>query len=926
VINASGGTQSIVIRGVGPTTGVTIAKGESATVAWNGSDFVKVGSSGGAITFTDLTVTGNTILGDAAADTLTVNATSTFASPVNFQGQVKLPSTGRSAAAALTPTNPAFLYGVASTYTDTTSSGTLASVASFYGFAQPTLSTSNVTTYTTAATLYIANAPATAGSATITNPYALYVAAGNTYLGDSMVLGSSSADTATVNATITSNLLFTDNTYDIGAAAATRPRSIFLSSSATVDSQVAFGRPGVVRGYAGFYPSTGFAWWYIRNDNAGGLEFSTGASVGTDVALTLGPLGSTSTLKSNLIFSPDNTYDIGASGATRPRTVWAGSAVVTPYVSTTNGQRIYRGGNSGSGGYRWWKIGTWVPNADSNMAEITMYGAVGYSAGQPIEGKTTILLRRNNASVSVGTWSYTGAVGSTGPTGAVINSSTGDVYLLLGNFFQLQATAIYCDSDGWTTSYVDTGSGTQPVSTTALVNQQMFGNSGTISVDYANGYVSIGTTSFNTARKLYVYGGDLLVEKPSGNVGIGVYSQGGSGRAYYMTSDTQGFWQLYDDSAAANRITVTSGGLVGISATPNTWQGSISVLQLGGQATWSYGGGTNSVFGVNRYFNSGEKFISASGYATYHEQSGGYHNFGISSAASGGAGSAITWTYPLSLQPGGGVLMPGGSTSIPGVQAGYVLDVRGNVIAQKASGNVSFVASASNANAAMNAYEGFGVEFNTDSSYTSYAWAAGGARKMYLIANDSGTYSLGLGNVSNPQAYTANGSRCAIVTQQPIVSNDTVFSRIQSRGYIVQDTGGSTQWVKFGTYNTSQGGYMCRLRVTGHVGFNASPGQLGMVEIQFSTSNNSASQAGSTGNFYGSVLGYRTGPGNVVITIRVVQVTTDTYQIWGYIPNYSNGSYYEVSFSDGTSWTHDGTVGTPSGNYIDVTPYTITYT
>jgi hypothetical protein len=119
---------------------------------------------------------------------------------------------------------------------------------------------------------------------------------------------------------------------------------------------------------------------------------------------------------------------------------------------------------------------------------------------------------------------------------------------------------------------------------------------------------------------------------------------------------------------------------------------------------------------------------------------------------------------------------------------------------------------------------------------------------------------------------------------------------------------------------------MCRLRVTGHVGFNASPGQLGMVEIQFSTSNNSASQAGSTGNFYGSVLGYRTGPGNVVITIRVVQVTTDTYQIWGYIPNYSNGSYYEVSFSDGTSWTHDGTVGTPSGNYIDVTPYTITYT
>lgn len=198
VINASGGTQSIVIRGAGPTTGVTIAKGESAMVAWNGSDFVKVSSSGGALTLTDLTVTGNTILGDAAADTLTVNATSTFASPVNFQGQVKLPSTGRSAAAALSPTNPAFMYGVASTYTDTTSSGTLSPVGAFYALSQPTLSTSNVTTYTTAATLYIANAPAAGGSATITNPYALYVASGNSIFSTSVTIGFG-ANSATLN-------------------------------------------------------------------------------------------------------------------------------------------------------------------------------------------------------------------------------------------------------------------------------------------------------------------------------------------------------------------------------------------------------------------------------------------------------------------------------------------------------------------------------------------------------------------------------------------------------------------------------------------------------------------------------------------------------------------------------------------------------
>jgi hypothetical protein len=217
VINASGGTQSIVIRGAGPTTGVTIVKGESATVAWNGSDFVKVSTSGGGLSLTDLTVTGNTTLGDAAADTLTVNATSTFNAPVSFAGLVRLPSTGRSAAAALTVTAPAFLYGVASTYTDTTSSGTIAAMAPFYSVAQPTLSTSNVTTYTNAATLYIANAPAAGGSATITNPYALYSAAGANYFGgnatfaSNVTLGDASGDTLTINGTavsIPNNLAF----------------------------------------------------------------------------------------------------------------------------------------------------------------------------------------------------------------------------------------------------------------------------------------------------------------------------------------------------------------------------------------------------------------------------------------------------------------------------------------------------------------------------------------------------------------------------------------------------------------------------------------------------------------------------------------------------------------------------------------------
>lgn len=43
VINA--GTGSIVIRGAGPTTGVTVSSGTKALVAWNGSDFINISSS-----------------------------------------------------------------------------------------------------------------------------------------------------------------------------------------------------------------------------------------------------------------------------------------------------------------------------------------------------------------------------------------------------------------------------------------------------------------------------------------------------------------------------------------------------------------------------------------------------------------------------------------------------------------------------------------------------------------------------------------------------------------------------------------------------------------------------------------------------------------------------------------------------------------
>ena len=100
VINA--GTGSIVIRGAGPTTGVTVAAGDRALVAWSGSDFVRVGASaGGSNTQVQFNNAGN-LAGSANltfdGTTLTANdvidSSLTANKPVFTNGSKNLVSTG----------------------------------------------------------------------------------------------------------------------------------------------------------------------------------------------------------------------------------------------------------------------------------------------------------------------------------------------------------------------------------------------------------------------------------------------------------------------------------------------------------------------------------------------------------------------------------------------------------------------------------------------------------------------------------------------------------------------------------------------------------------------------------------------------------------------------------------------------------------
>ena len=105
VINATSTSQSVKIVGVGPTSGVTIASGEKAIIAWNGSDFVKIS--------TTVTVT------SFSAGTTGLTPSTATTGAVTLAGTLAIANGGTNATA--TPTAGGVPYGTGTAYAFTAS-------------------------------------------------------------------------------------------------------------------------------------------------------------------------------------------------------------------------------------------------------------------------------------------------------------------------------------------------------------------------------------------------------------------------------------------------------------------------------------------------------------------------------------------------------------------------------------------------------------------------------------------------------------------------------------------------------------------------------------------------------------------------------------------------------------------------------------
>ena len=207
---------------------------------------------------------------------------------------------------------------------------------------------------------------------------------GNQDFQGNLVVGSASTDTVTVNATITSNLIFTDATYDIGASGATRPRDFFLSRNATVGGTLLV--EGAVTIGSGdeedekiVFDGNAQDYHIGLDDSSDSLVLGKGSALGTTPAITINS-------------SSQVTFNAGTLPRVNGTT---SSATPTPNADTTD---IY------------------------NLTALAEAAAFGAPTGTPVNGQKLIIRIKDNATARALTWNAAYVAGGTAlPSTTVIS-------------------------------------------------------------------------------------------------------------------------------------------------------------------------------------------------------------------------------------------------------------------------------------------------------------------------------------------------------------------------------------------------------------------------------------------------------------------------------------------------------------------------
>jgi hypothetical protein len=230
---------------------------------------------------------------------------------------------------------------------------------------------------------------------------------------------------------------------------------------------------------------------------------------------------------------------------------------------------------------------------------------------------------------------------------------------------------------------------------------------------------------------------------------------------------------------ATTRMTIDSGGTVGIGVTPSAWGSTFKALQINYSAIWGNPANTTIRFSTNTY-NNGTNFIYlTSNYATYYAQDTGTHAW--FNAPSGTAATTATFTQAMTLDASGNLLV-GSTTSYA---------VNGTSAAKQ------FIASSSSNGLTVARYAGFGafgavlnLATSAGAALGTYAGASNGSGLgSIFFGGDNGTNYNGQGAVIYAQATetwstSTNAASLIFATTPSGTTATTEKMRIDSSGNV----------------------------------------------------------------------------------------------------------------------------------------------
>ena len=410
--------------------------------------------------------------------------------------------------------------------------------------------------------------------------------------------------------------------------------------------------------------------------------------------------------------------------------------------------------------------------------------------GNPVVSGTTIESSWANTTLSdlasemTNSLSRTGAGGMTGAFRAANGTST-------------VPGIAWADETG--TGFYRAGtSDTRFVVQTAEVQKWTASGSSVTGTFTASGDVGIGTTSpsarlsvdsgstallanFNSTN---ANGGFLRFQNSGtsiGDIGSGANIVSPAAGAADFGINVRGANSLIFGINSARAMTLDASGNLGLGVTPSAW-GVDACLEIEGGKAISFA--SNSGFiNTNAYFNSGWKYITTSTAAQY-QQDAGAHKW--STAPSGTAGNAITFTQAMTLDASGnlGVGTTSPSTRLH-VAGGSTTEVRVVSSGDLTTGSVSIIR--------------FGGSNSATSGYLGY----GGTTSTIDLWNTlSGSITFGTNNTERAR-ITSGGDLLVGTTSSSglITGKNTTFSQYTAYFWNATTTG-DAQFVGFGTENT----------------------------------------------------------------------------------------------------------------------------